>query len=473
MGLQFHPAFVEETFETFVHHSLQSPTARRMAFSFHRAFSFGTQCRLLRQNYDRLSRSLAVLRNMMDRDQEWIVEVDRETLLTSSFRAVQDAAMPQLLAPCLRVRFSGEQGQDEGGLLRDWFDNIGALLTEDAAGGLVEAPMDQSSGVLSRVITAGNACLARVRGCDATEAQPLRPLLAVHPEDKTLVLRAGTERWDDFYALGRLLGLAVHHHARLPLHFSRATWKLLIGREIEAEDVFAIDPNFFRNRVTAVLEPGGVETVSGLLCEPLSFVSAGSALCPEPVELVPGGRNVLVTEENKLEYVKRLCEFYICGQVEREWHLVQQGFQDLVPNGMLINHGFTDRDLELLLVGIPTIDVTDWRQQTHLDGPFADTTKGRDLVVWFWEAVEHFGDERRAKLLQFATGSSRLPAEGFKGLDPCFRLYLSSGSPDLLPTASTCINQLTLAPYPSKRVLIDKLKCVCHDRVASMGFGNL
>merc|ERR1719498_721211 len=127
------------------------------------------------------------------------------------------------------------------------------------------------------------------------------------------------------------------------------------------------------------------------------------------MELVPGGREKLVTEENKLEYVKYLCEFYLCGRVEQEWRLVCQGFQDLIPNGMLLDHGLCERDLELLLVGIPTIEVKDWREHTNLDGPLANTEQGWQLCTWFWEVVEQFGDERRAKLLQFATGSSRLP----------------------------------------------------------------
>ncbi|KNZ55491.1 uncharacterized protein VP01_2663g8 [Puccinia sorghi] len=37
-------------------------------------------------------------------------------------------------------------------------------------------------------------------------------------------------------------------------------------------------------------------------------------------------------------------------------------------------------------------------------------------VTWFWRAVRSFGQEERAKLLQFATGSSRVPLEGFGAL---------------------------------------------------------
>lgn len=406
-------------------------------------------------------------------NKEWAVEVEREALLPSSFRIVQEASMPDLMAPKMRVTFCDEPAQDEGGVIRDWFDSIGTELTKEASEGPSIGAGGDQPHIFHRLLAASGECLARAKLVNTSDDKPLVPLMAVHPEDKTLVLRPGTERWDDFYALGRLLGLAVNHHARLPLHLNRATWKLLIGREIEANDLFAIDPVFFTNRIAAVMAPGGVQEVSDALCEPLCFVSAESPLCPEAVELVPGGREMLVTEDNKVEYTKYLCEFYLCGQVRQEWQLVCRGFQDLVPDGILMNHDLSERDVELLLVGIPTIEVKDWREHTNLDGPLSDAPQGWQLMGWFWEVVEKFGDERRAKLLQFATGSSRLPADGFKGLEPKFRLYLSKGDPGLLPTASTCINQLTLAPYPSKHVLIEKLSSVCHDKVASMGFGFL
>lgn len=39
-----------------------------------------------------------------------------------------------------------------------------------------------------------------------------------------------------------------------------------------------------------------------------------------------------------------------------------------------------------------------------------------NVVKWFWQAVEAFDEERRARLLQFVTGSTRVPLQGFKAL---------------------------------------------------------
>lgn len=38
------------------------------------------------------------------------------------------------------------------------------------------------------------------------------------------------------------------------------------------------------------------------------------------------------------------------------------------------------------------------------------------MIQWFWKALHSYGQEERAKLLQFVTGTSRVPLDGFKSL---------------------------------------------------------
>lgn len=471
-----HPTFLQESFEHLIHTTLMSPRARRIAFALHRALSLGSQQQLLWQKYEKLRRSLqASARGLPKIDH--VLEIDRERLLASTFRAIEEAPMLSLITSSVSVRFAGEMGQDEGGLLRDWLDSVGQALTQAAidVDGLTDSSDLSSSwdGSMSGLFVFGKTqakgCMNRhVFGQQSDDTQKA-PLLHVNPANNTLVLRSGTERWNEFFALGRLLALAVRQGAPLPVHFSLTAWKMLLGRPIEASDVAAIDPVFFKHRIEAVLKPNGVELVGEILGEPLVFVSAASPLCPSPLELVAGGAQRLVTEDNKLEYVQRLCTFYICGQVEREWQLLVQGFEDLLPRELLRQHDVDERDLALLIAGLPDVDVSDWQQHSNIEGPLVGTAEGDLLSAWFWEVMEEFGAERRARLLQFTTGSSRLPVGGFSALHPKFCLYLSKGCAERLPTAHTCVNQLNLSAYPSRRVLIAHLQTVCHD--ASVGFG--
>ncbi len=38
------------------------------------------------------------------------------------------------------------------------------------------------------------------------------------------------------------------------------------------------------------------------------------------------------------------------------------------------------------------------------------------VIQWFWMAIERFDNERRLRLLQFVTGTSSVPYEGFAAL---------------------------------------------------------
>jgi len=81
-----------------------------------------------------------------------------------------------------------------------------------------------------------------------------------------------------------------------------------------------------------------------------------------------------------------------------------------------------------------------------------------DMAGWFWELVEGMDTAKRAKLLAFACGTGRLPADGFRALKPPFRLDIAENEPPShLPSAHTCFNQLCLPAYPSKEHMAAKL----------------
>jgi E3 ubiquitin ligase SMURF1/2 len=65
-----------------------------------------------------------------------------------------------------------------------------------------------------------------------------------------------------------------------------------------------------------------------------------------------------------------------------------------------------------MISGLGKIDIDDWKAHTRLKHCSNDTT----IVKWFWRTVDDFDEEKRARLLQFVTGSSRVPLQGFKAL---------------------------------------------------------
>lgn len=108
------------------------------------------------------------------------------------------------------------------------------------------------------------------------------------------------------------------------------------------------------------------------------------------------------------------------------------------------------------------------------------------LPFRFSQVVESYSSEMRARLLQFVTGSSRVPLQGFKALQGntggewrsfpieashvnmfvlilaatprLFTIHLTSDVPiQNLPKAHTCFNRIDIPAYDSYQLLNDKL----------------
>lgn len=128
------------------------------------------------------------------------------------------------------------------------------------------------------------------------------------------------------------------------------------------------------------------------------------------VDLKPDGRTIPVTNENKAEYVQLLVQNRLTVSIKDQIEAFQKGFDEIIPRDLV--RIFSATELQLLLNGLPDINVEDWRANTELH----QFQQSDSTVTWFWRAVRSFDQEERAKLLQFSTGSSRVPLEGFGAL---------------------------------------------------------
>jgi hypothetical protein len=83
------------------------------------------------------------------------------------------------------------------------------------------------------------------------------------------------------------------------------------------------------------------------------------------------------------------------------------------------------------------------------------------VIQWFWKCVRSWPAERKSRLLQFATGTSRIPVNGFKdlqGSDGPRRFTIEkAGDPNHLPKSHTCFNRIDLPPYKDYESLEHKL----------------
>lgn len=180
-----------------------------------------------------------------------------------------------------------------------------------------------------------------------------------------------------------------------------------------------------------------------------------------------------MTDANKEEYLTLLLKHKMFAGIGEQLDALLQGLYDVLPRTLLAV--FDYQELELLLCGVPSIDVTDWESHTDIRYTRAEqgfnkaTNNEQQVVQWFWEAVRAFSQEERARLLQFVTGTSRVPAEGFRALlshDGRIRRFglqlVPIGAPPtgLYPKAHTCFNRLDLPVYRSYEELVTYLTLV-------------
>mmetsp|Transcript_18663 Transcript_18663/g.31922 ORF Transcript_18663/g.31922 Transcript_18663/m.31922 type:complete len:158 (+) Transcript_18663:739-1212(+) len=137
-----------------------------------------------------------------------------------------------------------------------------------------------------------------------------------------------------------------------------------------------------------------------------------------------------------------------------------KGFHDLIPKQLI--KMFDHKELELMISGLPTVDIQDLRENVI----YNNYSKNSPVIQWLWEILEELGNVERAEFIQFVTGSSKVPVEGFKGLrggansniQKVEIIKLSCPSPDrYLPQAHTCFFQLDLPEYSTKEILREKL----------------
>ncbi|XP_028326413.1 E3 ubiquitin-protein ligase HACE1 isoform X3 [Gouania willdenowi] len=347
-----------------------------------------------------------------------ILLIHRDSIFRSSCDMVSKSTNEKLKQG-IAVRFHGEEGMGQG-VVREWFD------------------------ILSNEIINPDYALF-TQSADGTTFQP-NSNSSVNPDHLNY-----------FRFAGQILGLALYHRQLVNIYFTRSFYKHILGIPVNYQDVSSIDPEYAKN-LQWILD----NDISDLGLELTFSVETDVFGAMEEVPLKPGGTSILVTQDNKDEYVQLVTELRMTRAIQPQINAFLQGFHTFIPPSLI--QLFDEYELELLLSGMPEIDVHDWCRNTEY-------TSGYDpqepVIQWFWEVVKSLTQEERVLLLQFVTGSSRVPHGGFaflmggSGLQK-FTITAVPYTSNLLPTSSTCINMLKLPEYPSQEVLRDRLLVALH-----------
>ena len=342
------------------------------------------------------------------------LSVRREQAFLDSFKSLYYKSGDEMKYGKLSIRFHGEEGVDAGGVTREWFQ------------------------VMSRQMFDANYALFVPVASDRTTFHPNK-LSGVNQEHLTF-----------FKFIGRVIGKALYEGRALDCHFSRAVYKRILGKPVSIKDMETLDLDYYKSLLW-MLE----NDITDIITETFS-IEVDEFGVTKIVDLIENGRNVPVTEENKQEYVQLVVEYRLTGSVKLQLEeflkgmhgqtiasmkcLHCAGFHDVIPSELISI--FDEQELELLISGLPDIDVDDWKSNTEYHNYSASSSQ----IQWFWRAVRSFDKEERAKLLQFVTGTSKVPLNGFKELEGMngfsrFNIHRDYGNKDRLPSSHTCFNR--------------------------------
>ncbi|KAL2509270.1 E3 ubiquitin-protein ligase [Forsythia ovata] len=259
--------------------------------------------------------------------------------------------------------------------------------------------------------------------------------------------------------LGRIVGKALYEGILLEFCFSHVFVQKLLGRYSFLDELSTLDPELYKNLMYVKHYDGDVKDLS------LDFTVTEESLGKRQViELKPGGKDICVTNENKLQYIHAIADYKLNRQILPFSNAFYGGLTDLISPSWLKLFNASEFN-QLLSGGDHDIDVDDLRKNTRYTGGY---TEGSRTVKMFWEVFVGFEPRERCMLLKFVTSCSRAPLLGFKHLQPAFTihkvvcdvpLWATFGGQDVdrLPSASTCYNTLKLPTYKRSSTLRAKL----------------
>ena len=168
-------------------------------------------------------------------------------------------------------------------------------------------------------------------------------------------------------------------------------------------------------------------------------------------DLKPDGASVLVTSDNRQEFVDLYVNFIFNESVEMQFSAFCKGFMKVCAGQALSL--FTPVELEFLLCGNPVLDFEELEEGTQYHDGYE---RNSPSIEYFWQVLQAFDENEKKNFLKFATGSDRAPIDGLSQLG--LVISKNTDDDDRLPSAHTCFNHLLLPAYSSAAVLKAKLK---------------
>lgn len=327
------------------------------------------------------------------------LEVNRDSLVEDTLQQI-DMKGINLKKP-LKIKFIGEEGVDEGGVKKEFFQIIVKKFFES----------DYEMFVYK-------------------EAQRVYWFNPVCKESQYYEL------------LGILLGLAIYNGVNLDVRFPMALYKKIQNIRTSFSDLKEFDIYTVQS-LEKLLELNDTQ----FLC--LDFILEFESFNKKfQFELIEDGKNIPVTNLNKQSFADMYVNWWLNIGVHDQFQSFKKGFLKICGGGIL--KLLQPEELELILCGNSVFDLKDLEKVTIYENGF---TKDSNTVICIqicilWSILHSFTLEQQKKFLFFVTGSDRVPVSGLSSIN--FVISRNGPDSDRLMTAHTCYNYLLLPEYTSE-----------------------
>jgi len=335
-----------------------------------------------------------------------IVRVRREYLIQDTLQQI--SKKHQDLKKQLKVQFVGEEGIDEGGVQKEFFQLI------------VKQIFDPRYG-----------------------------MFLYNDEMRQFWFNGQSlENETEFELIGIVLGIAIYNGIILDVQFPMVLYKKLMQQRPTLNDLEEFDPVLGRS-LRQLLDFDG--DVADVFCQTFE-ISVEMFGEMQAVSLLENGKGAEkeVTNDNREEYVALYVEYILEKGVEKQFGAFSRGFH-MVCGGPTLQL-FRPEELQLLLCGNPTLDFNELEKAAIYDDGYTDE---HWIIQAMWRVIKAFDNNQKKKFLFFCTGCDRAPIKGLSQLQ--FVVTRAGPDSDRLPTAHTCFNHLLLPEYSSEEKLRDRL----------------
>lgn len=351
------------------------------------------------------------------------LKVRRDHLIDDALIGLEMVAMesPSDLKKQLYVEFEGEQGQDEGGVSKEFFQLV------------VEEIFNPDIGMFTYD--------------EHTKVFWFNP--------------SSLENEGQYTLIGIVLGLAIYNNCILDVHFPMVAYRKLMGKKGTLVDFADSHPTLYQSLKEILDYEGDVQKDMML-----TFQISQTDLFGNPVthDLKENGDDIPVTNDNRKEFVSRYADHILNESIAVQFKAFRRGFL-MVTNESPLKYLFRPDEIELLICGSRILDFHALEESAEYDGGYSKDTQ---VIKDFWEVVHSFPEEQKKLLLQFTTGTNRAPVGGLAKLKMI--IAKNGNDSERLPTSHTCFNALLLPEYSSKDILRERLlKAITYAK----GFGML